>query len=152
MSILLCYDGSPSSKRAVAKAAGVLEGEHAVVLHVWNPPERHLADAFSTREGSGPSYEDLVQHVRERAKTIAGEGLHLARTLGLDAEAHEEPADSSVWRAILDVADREDASVIVAGTHGETPVQRAPLGSISSALAHHADRALLIVPNGHKPS
>jgi nucleotide-binding universal stress UspA family protein len=152
MSILLCYDGSPSSKRAVATAAGVLAGEHAVVLHVWNQPERHLADAFSTREGAGPSYEDLVRHVRGRAEKIADEGLALARTLGLDGEAQAEPAEASVWRAILDVAEREDASLIVAGTHGETPVQRAPLGSISSALAHHADRALLIVPNGHTPS
>ena len=147
MSIVVCYDGSPSSKRAVAKAAGVLEGEHALVLHVWSPPDRYLADAFSTPDASGPSYEDLLARVRERAQEVADEGVALARKLGLDAEARAEENRSGVWRTILDFARGEDASVIVTGTHGQTALQPAPLGSVSNALAHHSDRALLIVPN-----
>jgi nucleotide-binding universal stress UspA family protein len=149
MSILICYDGSPSSKRALAKAAAVLDGEHAVILHVWSPPERYLADAFSTRDSSGPSYEELTELVRKRAQEIAEEGVKLADTLGLEAEATQAESDSSVWRTILDVAERQDVDLIVAGTHGETAVEPALLGSVSNALAHHSDRAVLIVPNGH---
>lgn len=149
MSIVVCYDGSPSADRAVAKAAAVMGAEHAVVLHVWNPPERYLADAFSTRDASGPSYDDLESLVRERAEEIVGEGVKLAQTLGLDAEGRVAQNSSTVWRTILDVADREDAPVIVAGTHGGTAVEDAPLGSVSNALAHHSGRAVLIVPAHH---
>ena len=148
MSIVIAYDGTPSSKRALATAAGVLRGEHAFVLYVWSPPERYLADAFSTSDAPGPSQEELVTRVQDRGQEVADEGVALARTLGLDAEARSERNSSGVWRAILDFAEREEASVIVAGTHGQTAVQPAPLGSVSNALAHHSDRALLIVPSG----
>ncbi len=46
MSILICYDGSPSAKRAVSVASATLPHGHATLLHVWEPPAAFLADAF----------------------------------------------------------------------------------------------------------
>jgi nucleotide-binding universal stress UspA family protein len=152
VSIVVCYDGSPSSKSAVAKAAAVIRDEHAVLLHVWSPPERVLADAFSTRDIAGPSYAELKSRVHERAREIAEQGRVLALELGLDAEARDEPTTSNIWRTILDVAGREDAKLIVVGTHGGTVVQEALLGSVCNALARHSDRAVLIVPAGDPAS
>jgi nucleotide-binding universal stress UspA family protein len=152
MSIVVCYDGSPSSKSAVVKAASVIGHEHAVLLHVWNPPERVLADAFSTRDIPGPPYAELESQVRERAQEIAEQGRALAVEHGLDAEARDEPNATNIWRTILDVAGREDAKLIVVGTHSGTAVQDGSLGSVSNALAHHSDRAVLIVPAGDPAS
>jgi nucleotide-binding universal stress UspA family protein len=46
---------------------------------------------------------------------------------------------------IVEVADRHDAAAIVVGSRGSTGLQRALLGSVSSAVVHHADRPTLIV-------
>jgi hypothetical protein len=46
MSLLLCYDGSPSAKHAITVAHATLGHKPLTLLHVFNPPEEVLADAF----------------------------------------------------------------------------------------------------------
>ena len=50
MSTLICYDGSPNAKRALSVAASAVDGAPAVLLNVWNAPERVLADSFGITE------------------------------------------------------------------------------------------------------
>jgi len=50
MPILICYDGSPSAGRAVEVAAHTLSGTSAVLLHIWNPPERIVPSALRNPE------------------------------------------------------------------------------------------------------
>ena len=45
MSLLLCYDGSPSAKHAITVAHATLGHKPLTLLHVFNPPEEVLADA-----------------------------------------------------------------------------------------------------------
>ena len=52
----------------------------------------------------------------------------------------------TVWRAILDAAEEEDAGVLVLGSRGRSGVRSALLGSVSYGVAHHSTRPLLIVP------
>ena len=47
---------------------------------------------------------------------------------------------------LLHEAERKDASLIVAGSHGHGGLHHLLLGSISEALVRHADRPVLIVP------
>lgn len=49
-------------------------------------------------------------------------------------------------RAILDAAEREDADLLVMGTHGHGAVRRALLGSVATAVARDATRPVLMVP------
>ena len=147
MSIVVCYDGSASAKSAIAKVAAVMGSEHAVVLNVWSAPEAVHADSFGSEGVGGPSFADLQAQSRERARDIAEEGRQLAHDLGLGAEAREQSSDQSIWQTIIEVADREDARLIVLGTRGSTAVQQS-LGSVSGALAAHSRRAVLIVPAG----
>lgn len=147
MPILICYDGSPSAKRAISVAGETLAPESAILLHVWNPPAGVLADAFSTRSGAdGPSRADLEQLSLERAHQLAAQGQELAGTVGLAVEPRVERTDATVWRTILDVADKVGAELIVIGTHGTTAVQSALLGSVSNAVIHHSTRPVLVVP------
>jgi nucleotide-binding universal stress UspA family protein len=48
--------------------------------------------------------------------------------------------------ALLEVADRYDASCIVVGTWGESPLRGAILGSTSHKLLHLSHRPVLCVP------
>lgn len=146
MSVLICYDGSPSAKEAICVAEATLSKDSIVLLHVWNPPA-FLADAFSDPGiAADTPVADLEQLALERARTIAAEGRALARTRGLEVDVRLERNDSSVWSTILDVAGDTGAELIVIGTRGRTAVQSALLGSVSGAVVHHAERPVLVVP------
>lgn len=147
MSILICYDGSPSARRALEVAGHTLGGTPAVLLHVWNPPERIIADAFGVGvHEHAPTYEHLEELSRQRAGEVLAEGLSLAEQLKLSATARLERDQSTVWKTIVDVADELTSELIVCGTHGHTAVETDLLGSVSNALVHHATRPVLVVP------
>lgn len=147
MSILICYDGSGSAKRSLTVAEKTLDGAQAVLLHVFNPPERVLADAFSTRESDqGPSYETLEKADEQRAEEILAQGQVLAESLGIAVTSRAELNHSTVSDTILEVADEVDADLIVIGTRGETAIEDGLLGSVSNAVVHHARRPVLVVP------
>lgn len=147
MPVLICYDGSPSAQRALSVAASSLDGAHMVLLNIWNPPQRVLADSFGVSEGEqGADYAQLETLAARRAAAILAEGEARAGRLRFPVTTRQEPNRSSVWKTILDLADEVDASLIVAGTHGTTTVQTGLLGSVSNALVHHATRPVLLVP------
>jgi nucleotide-binding universal stress UspA family protein len=147
MSILICYDGSPSARRAVEVAAQTLGGTPAVLLHVWDPPDRIIADAFGIGEHEhAPTYEHLEDLSRQRAGEVLADGLALAEQLKLSVTSRLERDHSTVWSTITDVADELSSELIVCGTHGHTAMETDLLGSVANPLAHHARRPVLIVP------
>ena len=152
MSILICYDGSESAKRALTVAHNTLAAGNAVLLHVWNPPEAVLADSFGTRsaEHADGVVDKLEEMAHRRAHDVMAQGRALAGELGVEVEAQMARSHSSVWETILTVADEIGAELIVAGTHGTTAVQELPLGSVSGGLVHHSERPVLIVPAGSR--
>ena len=56
-------------------------------------------------------------------------------------------APGAIWETIVDLANRHDAATIVMGSRGVTGLRAMLLGSVSSAVVHHADRPTLIVRN-----
>jgi nucleotide-binding universal stress UspA family protein len=147
MPVLICYDGSPSAQRALSVAASSLDGAPMVLLNIWNPPQRVLADSFGVNESEhGPTYQELEALSTHRAAEILAEGEAEAQRRGFPVTTRQEANRSSVWKTILDVADEVDATLIVAGTHGTTTVESCLLGSVSNALVHHAHRPVLLVP------
>jgi nucleotide-binding universal stress UspA family protein len=148
MPVLICYDGSASAQRALSVAASSLDGAPVVLLNIWNPPQRVLADSFGVREDdTGPAYGQLESLARDRAAEILADGEARAQRLSFAVTSRQEVNRSSIWKTILDVADEVDATLIVAGTHGTTAVQSGLLGSVSNALVHHAHRPVLLVPS-----
>jgi nucleotide-binding universal stress UspA family protein len=145
---LLCYDGSNSSKHAIAATSEALSKNKGVLLHIWNPPVEALADSYSDPGiPLGKSLGELEAEEVARATAIAQEGVELARAVGWDAETHLERADGDEWRAILDVASSLDAGLIVLGTRGRTGAQDGLLGiSVSREVLRHSSRPVLLVP------
>jgi nucleotide-binding universal stress UspA family protein len=147
--VLLCYDGSADAKAAVDRAGSLLKSSRVVVLTVWEP-----FIGVMTRAGLGMTYgalawdPDEVDAASERgAVAVAQEGAARAREVGLDAQARTTPRNGGVAGAILDVADEIDAEAIVLGSRGLTGVRSLLLGSVSHAVAQHADRPVVVVPS-----
>jgi nucleotide-binding universal stress UspA family protein len=146
-SALICYDGSPSSSRALEVAHHSLGRQRKILLDVWTAPERVHADSFGfDQHDGGPSYDRLCKLLERQTQEILDDGVRLAAELRTEVQTRAERSRSSVWPTILDVADELDSDLILAGTRGGTVVEAGLLGSVSSALVRHSRRPVLIVP------
>jgi nucleotide-binding universal stress UspA family protein len=146
--ILICYDGSDDSKEAVASAAQLFPGHAAIVLHVWEP----LKEVASVPPVPGlygmlvTGLDEMDKIGDEVSRRTAAEGTEQANAAGLDAEPLSVQAPGRAWRNILKVARGRDAQAIVIGQRGVGGAERALLGSVSTAVVHHADKPVVVVP------
>jgi nucleotide-binding universal stress UspA family protein len=140
--ILICYDGTADSDRAIDVAAGLLGARRSVVLDVG--PELTTAESLAMVSPvvPGAAFEELNTN---EALTRAQAGAERARTAGFTAEARATLA-SPIWEGIVAVADEIDAAVIVIGSRGLAGAREAFEGSVSHEVAEHAGRPVLIVP------
>jgi len=70
----------------------------------------------------------------------AAEGF---RTSGVDVEIHAREGDPA--DAILDVAEEQNADLIVVGNKGMTGAKRFLLGSVPNKVSHHAPCSVMII-------
>ena len=144
--ILICFDGSADSDRAIEAAATLFGPRRAVVVDVGPVLTGPESVAALSSVVPGAAFEDLNQ---DSALETARAGAERARDAGFDAEPRavlEEP----FWDGIVDVADEIDAAVIVLGSRGLRGIREQFEGSVSHEVAEHAGRPVLIVPPANK--
>jgi nucleotide-binding universal stress UspA family protein len=142
--LLICFDGSDHAKYAIRHVAGLLAAKAAVVVTVWQPTA-FLGGFAWAGEASMVDLGDLDRAVAEEGRRVADEGVRIAREAGLAAEPMAVEANGPVWKTVTETADRNDATAIVMGSRGLTGLRSMLLGSVSSAVVHHADRPVLVV-------
>jgi nucleotide-binding universal stress UspA family protein len=140
--VLICYDGSDESDRAIDAAAELLGPRRAIVLDVG--PPLTAAESLAALAPVAPlgAFEDLNA---DDARLGAEPGAEHARHAGFTAVARGGVA-APTWAGIVDVADEIDAAVIVLGTRGLEPAGELLEGSVSHQVAQHSRRPVLIVP------
>lgn len=137
--VLFAYDGSGLAKLAIEEAGRQLApGRHALVVCVWQPFDVGFVPV------SGLSFDAAqIRDVKKSAEETAAEGASLAEAAGFKAQsAAVEGAPS--WKAIVEIADERDASMIVLGSHGRSGIADVLLGSVAGAVAAHSRRTVLI--------
>jgi len=143
--VVIAYDGSDESRRAIDVAAQLLAPRPAVVVFVGPMPEDEGEAVLVGDLGVG-DYEAIAID-EEAAQKRAVEGAELAQKAGFSAEPNSVLA-TPAWMGIVDTADRVNAPVIVVGSRGLNRLRQDLEGSTSHDLAHHAGRPVLIVPPG----
>ena len=143
--LLLCYDGSDDARHAIETAGSLLSGRHALILTVWQATAGLGSFAWSGATATMVNFFELDRAAAEDGGRVADEGVRIAQQAGLEAEAIAVKATGPIWKTILDVADDRRVSTIVMGSRGLTGVRSMLLGSVSSAVVHHADRPTLVV-------
>jgi nucleotide-binding universal stress UspA family protein len=143
---LFCFDGSDGSRTALGSAARRLRPGPAVVLTVWETVALRIASQAFSAAAPLDNEVELDRQEEAAARAAAEEGARLARDHGWDAQPRLAMAGRTTWAAIVEVADELDASLIVCGTRGLSGVRGLVLGSVSSAVLHHARRPVLVAP------
>jgi nucleotide-binding universal stress UspA family protein len=143
--VILCYDGSPEAARAITYAGEMFRDGPALVVTVWQPGSGLGSLAWS---GATDRMENFVTRDRaaaEEAGRLAEEGVRIARRAGMGAKALPIEAAGPVWKTIVEAADEHGAAAVVMGSRGYTPLRAMLLGSVSSAVVHHARQPTLVV-------
>jgi nucleotide-binding universal stress UspA family protein len=143
--LILCYDGSEDARHAIQRAGALFPGRRALVVTVWQPTAATGSLGFAGETAGMIDFFELDRAAGEAGGRVAQEGVRIAHDAGLLAEPVAVEAAGPVWKTILEIAERDDAATIVMGSRGLTGLRAMLLGSVSSAVVHHADRPTLIV-------
>lgn len=147
--MLLCYDGSPESANAIARAGELLGGRRATVACVWSGPSSLMLHTPLAGPPSGPPAEGtemIDKPEQHRAARRADEGVRLAKAAGFDAQPVALKEDRNVWHTLRDSAADNAVDVVVVGARGRSRVAPVMLGGVSGGLVHHAPAPVLVVP------
>jgi nucleotide-binding universal stress UspA family protein len=128
--ILLAYDGSEPSKKALQRAVSLCKAfgaTLAVVSVVPRGPGRFPIDPW----------DDRTTHALELL-----EARDLLREMGIEAELIEPTGDPA--ETIESVAERGGYDVIVVGSRGQGAIGRLLQGSVSEHLATHAHATVVV--------
>ena len=136
MTVVLGYDESPGANAALRTAIEVARrwGEPLVLVYGVAPPGV-----------VGEEYHAHQDALIEIGRAATAHALEAATAAGVDATVELVQAKPAL--ALLEVADEHDATVIVVGTSGESPIRGAMLGSTPHKLLQLSTRPVLCVPS-----
>ena len=133
--IVVGYDGSDCSRAALDEGLRTAKalGDEIVVVFGYSPP--------GLWGGEIAEHEEAIE---ERGMKVLEEAKHQAEAAGATIELELVAKKGS--EAIVDVAEKRDARMIVVGSYGDAPLKGMILGSTPNKLLHMADRPVLVVP------
>ena len=88
--------------------------------------------------------QDYAEALRELAHKRVEEAAGIAAAE--DSQIDAVLVEKSAAQALTDLAEERDARLIVVGTHGESPIYGALIGSTPHKLLHISRRPVLVVP------
>jgi len=134
--LLAATDGSEYSENAVREAinlAKICSGKLYVVSAVKTNPE----------------YESLVPQIVEKEEGTIGEHLKSIKDRaskdGVDCDIISHRSEEP-YQDIVDEAEKNQADMIIMGTHGRTGLKRLMMGSVTAKVIGHAPCNVLVVP------
>ena len=139
--VVVGFDGSDCSERAVEAAAAVLNqgGEMHLVSAFDAPSAREIKEAYASVPAEFTSSIDLMAGPRSKLTNAA----QATRDRGVKVTEHfidDDPAS-----AILDLADELKADMIVVGSRGLGRASQVVRGSVSTKIAHHARIDFMVI-------
>lgn len=135
--ILVALDSSPVAPKVLAEAALFARtfGAELVLLRAVGLPTELPPEAFAM---TPDNVTTLLFETAE--KDLAG----LAASLPDVATARRIVRVGTAWRVVCDVADEEQADLVMIGAHGHRFIDRV-LGTTTQRVVSHTERSLYIV-------
>lgn len=143
MKILLAIDGSACSALAVAEVVRrpwPADSQFRIISVV----EPHVALAPGPFL-SAPYLEEVEKVAGQQAQEAVERAAASLREAGRELEVSTEILTGSPRRVIVEEAEKWNADLIIVGSHGYRSWERMLLGSVSQAVAMHAECSVEIV-------
>jgi nucleotide-binding universal stress UspA family protein len=139
-SIVVGTDGSETASEAVRQAVELAKrcGARLHLVSAYKPLDRPRVAAGAGAEAAG-----WAINPEAKVDAILASAAGTSRSGGLAIELHAvkgDPAD-----ALIQVAEKENADLIVVGNKGMTGSRRFLLGSVPDKVSHHAPCSVMIV-------
>src|SRR5262249_33906315 len=132
--LVVGYDDSDTSQAALDKAAELAKdlGDSIVIVFGYAPG--------GYGGGEVPEQREAVEELGEK---LIAKGVDRAKSAGVDYEV--EMLNEHADQALMTVAERRKARMIVVGSHGESPLRGAVIGSTPYRLGHYSTIPGLVV-------
>ena len=139
-SIVVGTDGSETAKQAVTEAVRLAKalGAELHVVSAFEPLRG--AHVTGAPEGAAKVWAPLPDDKVEATLSEAAAGVRLADVKVTTHAIREDPAD-----ALLSVADKVGATMIVVGSKGMHGARRLALGNVPNKVSHRVSCNVLIV-------
>ena len=141
-SIVVGTDGSDTATQAVRQAVdlALAIGAKIELVSAYEPVP---AQRLSKERRQAPEDLQWAINPREDVDVTLEAAAELARAAGVPVDVYPlqgDPAD-----AILDVAEEQEADLVIVGNKGMTGAKRFLLGSVPNKVSHHAPCSVLII-------
>lgn len=146
MRILLAVDDSEFSKAATEMLMNAIKPEHTEV-HIFHVVESIKlmppAYSFGTGVAFAEDYTSILQEWRSQGEALVSRTAKALQAAGFTTKTIVREGDAKT--SILEYADEWHPDLIIIGSHGRKGLDRFLLGSVSDAVARHAQCSVQIV-------
>jgi nucleotide-binding universal stress UspA family protein len=141
-SIVVGTDGSDTATQAVRQAVDLASAVGAK-LELVSAYEPVPAQRLRAERRDAPEDIQWAINPREDVDTTLEQAAAVASKAGVPATTYARQGDPA--DAILDVAEEQEADLIIVGNKGMTGAKRFLLGSVPNKVSHHAPCSVLII-------
>ena len=141
-SIVVGTDGSDTAGQAVRQAVDLAKdvGAKIDLVSAYEPVS---SQRLSEERREAPEDLQWTINPREDVDVTLEAAAEVARAAGVEVTTYARQGDPA--DAILDVAEEQEADLIVVGNKGMTGAKRFLLGSVPNKVSHHAPCSVLII-------
>jgi nucleotide-binding universal stress UspA family protein len=145
MKVLVAVDGSEFGNAAVEEVAG--RGWPAgTMVRVLSAAEEFRYPSFDSWVMPDHYHKEVMEVSRAKARQVVdAAAARLGEAFGGSVTVETDVVEGEAKQVILDAAAAWEADLVVVGSHGYGTFERLLLGSVSNAVAQHADCSVLIV-------
>jgi nucleotide-binding universal stress UspA family protein len=141
-SVVVGTDGSDTATQAVRQAVDLAKAVGAT-LELVSAYEPVPAQRLQQERRDAPKDMQWAINPKEDVEATLQAAAAVASEAGVQANIYARQGDPA--DAILDVAEEQEADLIVVGNKGMTGAKRFLLGSVPNKVSHHAPCSVLII-------
>lgn len=138
--ILVAYDGSKLSEKALEHAIAMLERSEQIELDVAT-----VYDVPKGLEGYGLYNEGLLKDFRAGTEKMMEKVEQQLKDANIPNKVRTYVLEGNPAKVLVDFANERDTDMIVMGSRGLSGLQEVFLGSVSNYVVQHANCPVFIV-------
>lgn len=135
--VLVAYDGTPLSEKALTHALDVYSTASITVFHVID----YIEESYSAKALVGD--ETLQERAQDRSTKLLAEAEEKAAEHDREVKTASEVGKAA--DEIIEYTEAHEIDVIVIGSHGRSGVSRVLLGSVAETVMRRASLPVTVV-------